>query len=51
MHDKLGDRVGYFPRNQEELEEMVDAQFPMSSYFAGMLILIEWSQGKIVVHR
>jgi len=25
--------------------------FPMSSYFAEMLILIEWSQGKIIVHR
>ena len=25
MHDWLGDRVGYFPRNQEELEEMADA--------------------------
>jgi len=24
--------------------------FPMSSYFAGMPILIGWSQGKIVVH-
>jgi len=26
-------------------------EFPMNSYFVGMLILIEWSQGKIVVHR
>jgi len=26
-------------------------EFPMSLYFAGMLILIEWSQGKIVVNR
>ena len=28
MHDTLGDRVGYFPRNQEELEEMADARVP-----------------------
>ena len=26
MHDRLGDRVGYFPRNQEELEEMANAR-------------------------
>jgi len=26
-------------------------EFPMSSYFAGMLILIKWSQGKIATHR
>ena len=26
MHDRLGERVGYFPRNQEELEEMADAR-------------------------
>jgi len=25
-------------------------EFPMSSYFAGILILIEWSQGKIIAH-
>jgi len=28
VHDKLGERVGYFPRNQEELDEMVDARVP-----------------------
>ena len=28
MHDRLGDRVGYFPRNQEELEEMANARVP-----------------------
>jgi len=26
VHDRLGDRVEYFPRNQEELEEMADAR-------------------------
>jgi len=28
VHDRLGDRVGYFPRNQEELEEMTNARVP-----------------------
>jgi len=26
VHNRLGDRVGYFPRNQEKLEEMADAR-------------------------
>jgi hypothetical protein len=28
VHDRLGDRVQYFPRNQEELEEMANARVP-----------------------
>jgi len=28
VHDRLGDRVEYFPRNQEELEEMTNARVP-----------------------
>ena len=28
MHDRLGGRIGYFPRNQEELEEMANARVP-----------------------
>ena len=28
MHNRLGERAGHFPRNQEELEEMVDAWVP-----------------------
>ena len=28
MHDRLGERIGYFPRSQEELEEMADARVP-----------------------
>jgi len=27
-HDRLGKRVGHFPRNQEELEEMANARVP-----------------------
>jgi len=28
VHDRVGERVGYFPRNQEVLEEMADARAP-----------------------
>jgi len=28
VHDRLGDQVEYFPRNQEELEEMANARVP-----------------------
>jgi len=28
VHDRLGYRVEYFPRNQEELEEMANARIP-----------------------
>jgi len=28
VHDRLGGRVGHFPRNQEELEEMANARVP-----------------------
>ena len=28
VHDRLGECVSYFPRDQEELEEMVDARVP-----------------------
>jgi hypothetical protein len=28
VHDRLGDHVGYFPKNQEELEEMANARVP-----------------------
>jgi len=28
VHDRLGDRVEYFPRNQEELKEMANARVP-----------------------
>ena len=33
MHESLGGRVGYFPRNQEELEEKVNAQVPIEFIF------------------
>jgi len=28
VHDRLSERVGYFPRSQEELKEMEDARVP-----------------------
>jgi len=33
MHDRLGERVGHFPRNQEELEEMANARVPNEFIF------------------
>ena len=49
VHDRLGERIGYFPRNQEELWRM--HEFPMSSYFVGMLILIRWNRGRLDINR
>jgi len=51
VHDRLGDRVKYFPRNQEDLEEMANARVPDGFIFCGMLTPIEWSQGKLVARR
>jgi len=41
---------GTFLRTKKNLRRWLMHEFPMSSYFAGMPILIEWSQGKIVAH-
>jgi len=35
----------------KNLKRWLMLEFPMSSYFAGMLILIGWSQGRIIAHR
>ena len=51
MHDRLGDRVQYFPRNQEELEEMANARVPDEFVSVGTPILIGWSQENIIAHR
>jgi len=40
-----------FPGIKRSLKRWPTHEFPMSSYFAGMLIPIEWSQGKVVAHR
>jgi len=40
-----------FPGTRKNLKRWLMLEFPMSSYFAGMLILIGWSQGKIIAHR
>jgi len=42
---------GTFPGMRKNLKRWRMHEFPMNSYFVGMLILIEWSQEKIVVHR
>ena len=43
--------LGTFLGTKKNLKKWRMHEFLMSSYFVGMLILIEWSQGKIVVHR
>jgi len=43
--------LGIFPGNKRSLRKWQMHEFPMSSYFLEMLILIEWSQGKIVAHQ
>jgi len=35
----------------KNLKRWLMLEFPKSSYFAGMLILIGWSQGKIIAHQ
>jgi len=42
---------GIFPETKRSLRKWRMHEFPMSSYFAEMLILIEWNQGKIVASR
>jgi len=43
--------LGTFPGTKRSLKRWQMLEFPMSLYFAGMLIPIEWSQGKVVAHR
>jgi hypothetical protein len=38
-----------FPKTKKSLWRWRMREFPMSSYFAGMLILIGWNQGKTVI--
>jgi hypothetical protein len=33
VHERLGKRTGYFPRNQEDLEEMANARVPDEEIF------------------
>jgi len=40
-----------FPGTKKSLRRWLMHGFPMSSYFAGTLTLIGWSQGNIVVHQ
>jgi len=40
VHERLGGRVSYFPRNQEEQEEMANAWVPVEFYFAEILTFI-----------
>jgi len=40
VHDRLGECVGHFPRDQEELEEMANARVPMNLDFVEIIIFI-----------
>jgi len=40
-----------FPRTKRSLKKWQMLEFLMSSYFAGTLTPIEWSQGKVVAHH
>jgi len=40
-----------FAGTKRSLKRWPMHEFPMSSYFVGMLIPIEWSRGKVVAHR
>jgi len=40
-----------FLGTRKNMKRWLTHGFPMSSNFVGMLILIGWSQGKIVAHR
>jgi len=43
--------LNIFPGTRKSLKRWLMHEFPMSSYFVGTLILIGWSQGKVVAHR
>jgi len=43
--------LNIFPGTKMSLRRWLMHKFPTSSYFAGMPILIGWSQGKIIAHR
>ena len=51
MHDRLGERVGHFPRNQEELKEMQMHEFLKNSYFTKIQTFIMWNQRKFVISQ
>jgi len=43
--------LNIFPGIRKSLRRWLMHEFPMNSYFAGTLVLIEWSQGNTIVHR
>jgi hypothetical protein len=40
VHERLGKRAGYFPRNQEELEKMANARVSNEKIFYRTLIYV-----------
>jgi len=43
--------LNIFPGTRKNLKKWLMHEFPMSSYFVETLILIGWSQAKVVTHR
>jgi len=43
--------LNIFPGTRKSLKKWPMHEFPMNSYFVETLILIGWSQGKVVAHR
>jgi len=43
--------LGTFPGTKKNLRRWQMHEFPTNSYSVGMLILIKWNQGEIVVHQ
>jgi len=43
--------LSIFLGTRKNLKRWPMLEFPMSLYFAGMPILIGWSQGRIIAHR
>jgi len=43
--------LGIFQETKRSLRGWQMHEFPMSLYFVGMLILIGWNQGRIVINR
>jgi len=51
VHDRLGECVSFFQENKRNLKRWQMHGFSMSLYFAGMLILIGWNQGRFAINQ
>jgi len=51
VHDKLGERVGYFLRNKEELEEMANARVLDEFTFCRDANTYRMEQGRLAINQ